>query len=198
MIDVSVAMESAVALSRMRRESHEAMQDVLAQIEDLRSRHERMFRPGTVASVDANTHTYRHVVGLDEKGNQILSPPRPYSQHAGALKLHNPPAAGQQMLLISPDGDIEQGIGIPYGFSTANPSPSTDGATIAGVFGGISFSLNGSTVTLNGSVVQTGNLTVTGNVAASGGTFEHGGHDVGSTHKHTEVATGGDQSGVPV
>ena len=202
---ISAHVAAATAgLYRQIAELHNAHADLAAAHQDLKDRHERMFRPGTVASVDPNAHTYRHVLGLDENGNQILSPPRPYSQHAGQLKLHNPPSVGQQMLLISPDGDFEQGIGMPYGWSNANASPSTSGSTIAGIFAGISFSLNGSAlaltanVTLTGNLTQTGNLSVSGNVGASGGTFQHNSHDVGATHKHTEITSGADQSGPPV
>jgi phage baseplate assembly protein gpV len=169
-----------------------AIEDIVAAHGDLRDRHERMFRPGIVTDYDPVKHLYRQQIGIDEKGNPIKSPWRPYSQHAGALKQHIPLAIGQPMLLISPDGDVEQAIGIPLGWSTSNPSPSTDGATLAGSFGGVSWSLSGGVLTL------TGGLTVAGDFKASGGVFTHNSKNVGSDHAHSGVQAGSGDTGAPV
>lgn len=168
------------------------LSDVEAAHNDLRDRHARMLMPGTVGDVDAANGKYRHVVGVDENGGTVLGPWQPYSQHAGDLKLHTPPSKGQQMLFVSPNGDFEQGIGFPFGWSTANPSPSQDGATVAGSFGGFSWSLNGGVLTISGKV------TVQGDFAASGGVLTHEGKNVGAMHLHSGVQTGGGDTGAPV
>lgn len=169
-----------------------AIDELAAAHNDLRDRHERMFRPGQVTDYDPVKHLYRQQIGVDENGNPIKSPWRPYSQHSGALKQHIPLAVGQPMLLISPDGDVEQAIGIPLGWSTANPAPSTDGATIAGSFGGVSWTIT------DGVVMITGGLTVVGDFKASGGVFTHNSKDVGSDHTHSGVQTGSGDTGAPV
>lgn len=45
---------------------------------------------------------------------------------------------------------------------------------------------------------HTGNFSLNGNLAASGGTFTHNGKNVGDTHTHNSVQTGGGVSGPPV
>jgi hypothetical protein len=49
----------------------------------------------------------------------------------------------------------------------------------------------------NGGIVVTGNLTVNGNVDTTG-TLKNNTKDVGSTHKHSGVTTGGGQTGNPI
>lgn len=186
---------AAATLDSLIREVR-ALQNRLSGVEaahnDLRDRHARMLTPGTVGEVDAANHQYRQVVGKDENDADVLGPWRPYSQHAGALKLHTPPSKGQQMLFVSPNGDFEQGVGFPFGWSTANPSPSQDGATVAGSFDGFGMSINGGVLTITGKVVINGDFT------ASGGVFKHKGKNVGDTHTHSGVQTGGGNSGAPV
>ena len=190
-----VAAHVAAATAGFHREiAHlqEAYAELSAMHNDLRDRHERMFRPGVVTDYDASKHLYRQQIGIDENSQPIKSPWRPYGQHAGTLNQHIPLSIGQQMLMISPDGDLEQGIGFPFGWSNANPAPSSDAKTIAGSFGGVSWTITG------GVVAVTGGLTVKGDVKASSGVFQHNSHDVGSTHKHGGVQAGSDDTDVPV
>jgi hypothetical protein len=46
--------------------------------------------------------------------------------------------------------------------------------------------------------IKAANINIEGNVAITGGTLTHQGKDVGSTHKHGGVQTGGGQTSVPV
>lgn len=193
-LEAIIATHVAAATAELRGQVarlRAAFEDLSAAHNDLSDRHERMFRPGVVTDYDPSKQRYRQVIGADESGNPIKSPWRPYSQHAGALKNVVPLSIGQQMLLISPDGDIEQGIGIPFGWSTANPSPSSDGDAIAGSFGGVSWSITGGVLTL------TGALTVIGDFKASGGAFAHNQINVGSTHRHGGVQAGAASTGAP-
>lgn len=81
------------------------------------------FGPVHPGSVDTKNKTVRlRIGGTDEK--PMLSPPIPYSQHAGKLKLHIPPSDHQQMAMISQGGDLSQALAVPFGWSNANPSPS--------------------------------------------------------------------------
>ncbi len=169
-----------------------ALESLAAEHNDLRDRHERMFRPGQVTDYDPVKHVYRQQIGIDENGNPIKSPWRPHSSHAGALNLHVPLAAGQLMMLISPDGDIEQGVGIPFGYSNANPASSSDASTLAASFGGVSFSVNGGVLSL------TGGVSVKGDFKAAGGAFTHNSKDVGSDHVHSGVQPGSGDTGAPV
>ena len=104
----------------------EALADIRGEHAALEARMERVFRKGKVTDVDAKGQLYRQEIGTDDDGQPVKSPWVPYAQVAGARKIHSPPSVGQQMLLVSPDGDHEQGHGIPLTFSTKQPSPSQD------------------------------------------------------------------------
>lgn len=82
---------------------------------------------GKVASVDPANGTARIEIGQDEDGQPVLSPPLPYAQTAGALKIHDPPSVGQQMEISAASGDLEQGTLRPLHWSDANAAPSSDG-----------------------------------------------------------------------
>ena len=104
---------------------------------DLEARMGRTFRKGQVTDVDAINHIYRQEVGVDDDGNPVKSPWLPYSQIAGALKVHSPPSIGEQYMMIAPDGDHSQALGFPHGWSDSNPSPSTDPAADVSVRGNV-------------------------------------------------------------
>ncbi len=108
-------------------ELQHALTAALDRVAQLEGRHERMFRKGKVTDVDAKKQLYRQVVGTDPDGQDVKSPWIPYGQIAGALKIHSPPTVGQQMMLVSPDGDFPQAFGLPYTWSDDNPSPSDKG-----------------------------------------------------------------------
>ncbi|MEY0016948.1 Gp138 family membrane-puncturing spike protein [Providencia rettgeri] len=52
--------------------------------------------------------------------------------------------------------------------------------------------------TFNGNVTINGNHAVNGNSESTGGTLKHNGKDIGSTHRHDGVQTGGGNTGVPL
>jgi phage baseplate assembly protein gpV len=99
---------------------------------------ERMHRPGTVTDVDYSDATKpraRIQIGTDEQGQPVKGPWVPIASVAGARTIHAPVSVGQQMLHISPDGNFENGVLLPYAFSKPIPSPSTDPKTHMDVLG---------------------------------------------------------------
>lgn len=120
-------MLDLTALSTAFRELQEHVADLIAGHADVEARIERLFRKGKVTDVDTTNALYRQEIGLDDDGNTVKSPWLPYSQVAGARKVHAPPSVGEQYLLVNPDGspDFTQGLGVPHGWYDANPSPST-------------------------------------------------------------------------
>jgi phage baseplate assembly protein V len=117
----------------MARTVWDFLHEVASEIADINgrlaaheARSERMFRHGQVTDVDAKNQVYRQQIGVDDKGQPVKSPWVPYAQVAGNRKIHSPPSVGQQMTLISPDGDHEQGIGLPFTWSKDQASPSQD------------------------------------------------------------------------
>lgn len=113
---------------RALREVIDHLAWINARAADGDARHERNHRPGTCTDVDT-TRTppmARIQVGVDEDGNVVKSPWRPYVQIAGARKVYSPPSVGEQLMFHSPDGDFEQGYFVPLTFSNKVPAPSQD------------------------------------------------------------------------
>lgn len=172
---------------------------------------------GTVTDVDAAKQMVRLRVGGSD-AEPFKSPWVPYSQVAGALKVHTPPSVGQQMTLLSPAGDWAQGYAVPLTFSDENASPSSQGnehvltfgsvrATVRGQqvlieIGGAKLDMTGSKITLSVGGAQ---IEMTGDgIKATAQSFEHegdvlshNGHSVGDDHVHTGVTPGGSTTGPP-
>lgn len=173
-------------------------------------RFDGLVRQGTVHSVDAKNGTVRvRIGGTDD--DPVLSPSIPYSQTAGALKVHSPPSIGQQMTVLSGSGDFRQGLAVPMTWSDKNGTPSDKGdenvitygnfrAELRGdelliTIGGFSISMkeSGATFTVGG---VTHAITATG-VSTLGGKVEHDGKNIGSDHVHGGVFPGGADTDVP-
>ncbi len=115
---------------------HETMLlDAHARIDELEARLERMCRFGKILDAqdidlsDPTNPVARIHHDFDEDGNPVKGPFVRYMTWAGARNQHTPPSQGQQFLHFSPDGEMEGGMLIPLGHSTAVPSPSTDPGT---------------------------------------------------------------------
>lgn len=136
--------------------------DLAQRVADLERRLHGLHRYGTVAEVDPKAGTVRLNLGAATGGGTYLSAPIPYAQTAGALKLHNPPSAGQQMLVTAPNGDPAQAIAQPMAFSAANASPSEAADSHVLTFGGVNISLSGEAlvITVGGSTVEIGSGSV--------------------------------------
>jgi len=96
---------------------------LLSRIAELERKIANMMPVGPATEVDAKSQTFRmRIGGTDEKPQ--FSPWAPYSQQFGKLKIHAPISKGQNMLLLCPNGDPQQAVGIPLCSNNANPSPS--------------------------------------------------------------------------
>jgi len=116
---------------------------------EMQRRMDGMFQRGPVHEVDAANGTVRlRLGGTDEK--PFLSPPIPYAQTAGALKVHTPPSKGQQMTAISAVGDFRQGVAVPMTWSNANAAPSAKGDEHVITFGGFTITLKGDVLHVKG------------------------------------------------
>jgi phage baseplate assembly protein V len=63
------------------------------------------------------------------------SPWVPYGQIAGKYKQHRPPTVGQQLWMMSPDGEFRQAMVLPMTWSDDNKSPSEKGDEHVTTFG---------------------------------------------------------------
>lgn len=178
------------------RELQHAVRALRDELTNERAARERMFRPGKVAEVDAAKQLYRQEIGVDKDGNPVKGPWVPYSQIAGGRKAHSPPSVGQQMMLISPDGDFSQAFGMPFTWSKENASPSTDPNADVDQRGEVKDTNDGKS-----RVISVGGVTLkisAAGVAVTGGKVTHDGHDIGVTHKHKGVEPGGGMTQEPV
>ena len=166
--------------------------------EDIDGRLGDLIRKGVIQSVDLGAG-----LAVFEAG-EIVSPPLPWIEAAaGAFRTWTPPSEGEQVILISPEGDIEGGIilrGLP---SNQFPAPSSsanhsihgkDGLIITLTADGLIVTAPSGFV-IEGDVSIAGNLDVTGNITAS--------EDVTASgislkeHKHGNVQAGTAKTGAP-
>lgn len=109
------------------RELQLGLVDAQKEIEWLRSARDNSVIDGRVTDRDPKKHRIRIEIGLDDEGESVKSPWIPYSQIAGARKVHSVPSIGQQMRIICPNGDPCQALAVPLTWWNDNPSPSEDG-----------------------------------------------------------------------
>ena len=171
------------------------LRSTFARLQELERRLAGNEMRGKVVQVDAEKAKVRIEIGKDSDDQPVLSPWVPYKQTAGALKVHSPPSVGQTMAIRSESGDIEQGTAEPYHWSDDNQATSTAGDAHKLTFGDVTVDLSngGLKITVGGTVFD---LTGEG-FEQTGGTQKHNGHDVGDTHKHTDVLTGPALTGPP-
>lgn len=154
-----------------------------------------LMRHGTVEEVNTSEGWVRLNIGPGTEGGPLLGPKIPYAQMAGGLKVHAPPSVGQQMTLISPAGDIRQAIALPMTWSENNQSPGSEADPVL-TFGDVRIDLSEGALSVSIGGVS---LTISGGgLTINGGRVEHDGLNIGSDHKHRDVAIGGDFSGVPI
>lgn len=95
---------------------------VTARIAAIEQRLAGIIQHGPVAEVNEAEGWVRLSRGEGDDG-PLLGPKIPYAQMAGGLKVHAPPAVGQNMTVISPTGDPRQAVALPMTWSDKNPSP---------------------------------------------------------------------------
>lgn len=77
-----------------------------------------LIRYGTVASIDADA------ARVTVKTGGVVTKPLPWlSTRAGRVRAWNPPSVGEQVMVLSPNGDLAAGVAFPALFSNALPKP---------------------------------------------------------------------------
>lgn len=166
---------------------------------------ENLIRLGTVAQVDVTAARVRVQTG------ELLTTWLPWlTIRAGADAMWNPPTVGEQVLLLSPSGQLTQGVALTGVYSNASPANGNreglsrttyrDGAVIE--YDSVANALRaelpaGATVqliatggiTIEGDIALTGTLTASEDVIAAGISL--------TKHKHLGVTPGSGTSGVP-
>ncbi len=188
--------------------------ELYEQISHLRGIVERTHRMGKVTDVDYSDPKkprFRMEHGVDEDGQPVKGPWQPHTQHAGDRAIHTPLTIGQTMLSISPDGNFENAVAIPYGPSQNYQAPSTSTTDHVDKLGSVT-----TTLTKTNHVRQVGNHTIThdangihlncdgttfsfsqGGLAVQGGALTHDGLHFDANHVHKGVQPGGGDTGPP-
>lgn len=105
------------------RRQHEEGFDLI----ELARRLANVVRAGTVASVDAENYRVRVRYDTDDDGNAILTAPIPWLVvRAGGDRTWWAPEVGEQVVLLSPSGEITEAFALPALYSDARPAPSAD------------------------------------------------------------------------
>lgn len=192
-------------------------------LEDIAADPAQAIRLGRVVSVDLAQGTCIVALGdPDAAEGEAESPALPWlAPRAGAIRVWFPPAEGEQVLVLCPEGDLAGAMVLGGLFCAANPRPDStaraliqfdDGAVFtydpeshqadvtlpAG--GSLSIIAPGG-VTIEGDVVITGDVSIDGAMTASqtvtGDEDVVGGGKSLKDHRHTGVQAGGSLSGAP-
>ena len=105
-----------------RRRSEESFE-----IAELARRLANVVRAGVVAEVDTANQRLRARYDRDDEGAPILSAWIPWvTLRAGPDRTWWAPEVGEQVVLLSPSGELTQALALPALYSDAHPAPSTD------------------------------------------------------------------------
>ena len=167
---------------------------------------------GPVAERDHKKGVRLRLGGTDDK--PFLSPWIQPSDMNGTFKSRYLPAKGEQMFVLSPMGDLSQGMAVPYTHSKQNPNPAADEnetvffqspdnkvrmsfkdgklvvkndkTTTTWDKDGVTHEHDGKKLTINkdGSKFE-------------GGKVQHDAKNIGKDHKHTGVQSGSGNTGDP-
>lgn len=163
-------------------------------LEMLKTRFGEMIRIGPIEEIDA-AKGYRIKLADGEDG-PVLSPWLPHPESGGQSSSWMPLSKGQVVGVLSPNGDMRQGVLLRSGFTDNNQPPSEDlAANVLKAFG-ITITMKAGTVKVEGDVEIIGDveiegdLKVTGNVDFYGGHVQHEDTNIGADHVHAGVVPG--------
>lgn len=157
---------------------------------------------GTVAKVDTE-RGYRIDLGEGNDG-PMLSPWIPHPESGGQSLSWMPLSEGQIVALLSPSGDLRQGVMLRGGFGGEYDPPSQDlAANVLKAFGIIITMKDGKVsiegdVDIKGDVKIEGDQRVEGDVDFAEGHVQHNDTNIGDTHQHDETMPGIGLTGEPV
>ncbi len=173
-----------------------AFDDLRRELADLRRAVANMVRLATVEdpAAEAGRATVKFQNASD--GDFISAPLGWAEVSAGSMKTHHPLTAGQQVLVVSPTGELADGIIMSSLNWDSNPRPSESqdvttmaqigDATITVAGDGFTVAVGGTTMSISGD-----------GLAIEGGQVTHNGTDIGDTHKHDGVMPGSGMTGGP-
>lgn len=179
--------------------------------EDIPADLSTLIRLGTIASVDlgARRCTVRYGNPDDDDGGATTPPIRWLAARAGKTKQWSPPSEGEEVLLLSPDGQVGNAVALTGLDNDENPLPGADETEILEFEDGARLSYDpvghalvatlpdGATalieapggLTIRGDVTIEGSVTVSEDVTADGISLK--------SHTHGGVQGGSSNTGAP-
>lgn len=99
--------------------------ELVRRVADLERRLNNVMIPGRVTQIDAAKGLIKVAYGIDEKGQDVISPWIKWGEtRAGNISTWHPPTVGEQLILFSPSGEIgAHTIAGPSVFSKQFPAP---------------------------------------------------------------------------
>lgn len=169
----------------------EQIADVYRRVAELERRARNRKRTGTIVEVDHAKGLARVELARPD-GAPYVSPWLPWQEVAsGGIKSHIPPTVGEQVAVVSENGDLtdaEISMSVP---SNSNPRPH-DGPE-AVITRGNSRIVIGDDETM----ITSTKIRLVGAVEIEGDRLTHNGANVGDTHVHGEVIKGVDLTSPP-
>jgi len=118
-----------------------------AEVADLKRRLRNKSRTGVIEQVDAGRGLVR--VRLNEEdGQPFLTGWIPWKERAGAIKSWSPPSPGEQVVVISENGDLTDAYCDTGCYSNANPAPHNRAAEHVLTIGDARITMTGSSIEL--------------------------------------------------
>jgi len=197
----------------------------MKRIEDIPARLTELVRMGTVAAVDLAEARCRVLYGdPDDEGGGATTPwIRWLTPRAGHTSVWSPPSVGEQVLLLSPDGQIGAAVALPGIVLDAFPPVGDDATEVIQFADGARISYDpvghileavlpaggealiqspgGLTIDAAGGITLRGDVTIEGDVQVEGEIQSTGDMIADGTsltnHTHSGVSSGGGSSGPP-
>ncbi|MCX9104001.1 phage baseplate assembly protein V [Aeromonas veronii] len=137
------------------------------------------------------------------------------AKRAGSTKTWSPLSTGEQVVILSPYGDLGQAIIVCSLYSSANPAPASSGSLDKETYpDGTTISYDSASHTLNATIGSTtinadrgqislgvGGVTfviTAGGIDMQGGQVTHNGKNIGSDHAHSGIQRGSANSDGPI
>lgn len=202
----------------------EILVDLQNRIAELERKRRNARRTGIIEAIDTRKGLAR--VNLVDGEKKFITGWIPWKEiAAGLTSTHIPPVVGQQVDVLSENGDLTDAV-IDFSIHSQKNKRPHDGAQMVIVHGATRVTLDESTTTIetaneikiscaniitlstrdthitgnlsvDGNLVTKGNSETSGNVDYRGGYVRHNGKNIGDTHKHLGVRSGGDVTDVP-
>lgn len=177
---------------------------------------QNIVRLGAIAEVDHGAPGER-LPAVRVRSGELLTGWLPWANgRAGTTRDWNPPTRGEQVMILSPGGDLANGVAMPSLFQMIHQPPSNDPGKIARQFpdgalfeydhensvlrinlpGSIEIHAPGGTQWV-GNIDHQGDINREGSDTQTSGTKTHNGKNVGSDHTHGGVQGGPSNTGEP-